>query len=201
MEIDVNKNIEEYRDDFFHGLSKKQTLTAAVTITLGSAIILGLTYGAGLPLMSAAYIAIPFSVPVALLGFMRINGMTLPVYLKRMMLVRKSKPYIYEAEEALYIIEEPKKEMEKPKQKKIKKVRVETILPEKQIVDHSEIKRAEREKKRCMKELERRRKREKHKEQKELERLNHRMAELKKRRMRAERKVAAMQNKKDKTGM
>lgn len=73
MVIEVNTDIQNYKETVFLGLTAKQLLFSAASLAAGGGIVLlaypytGLTAG--------AYIAVPVAAPIALSGFYSYNGM------------------------------------------------------------------------------------------------------------------------------
>lgn len=82
MQIPVNKNIDVYKDDFFRGLSMKETITAAAMILSGTAGFLFFYMYLGLPQTVAMYCMLPLPMAIGVAGFLRIRGRSLPEYLK-----------------------------------------------------------------------------------------------------------------------
>ena len=68
MQVTVNKDLDSYKDDFFKGLTLKQTAISIISVAAGTG-----TY----------FFASPVVLPIAAGGFLRIHGMTPALYLKR----------------------------------------------------------------------------------------------------------------------
>lgn len=73
MVIDINKNIDNYKETVVLGLTAKQLVYSVLSVAVGGGIVLLLYQKAGLTV--SAYIAIPAVAPIALSGFYSYNGM------------------------------------------------------------------------------------------------------------------------------
>lgn len=74
MVIEVNKNIDNYKESVVLGLTGRQLIFSIISLIVGGGIVL-LTYPY-VGLTTSAYIAIPVVAPIALTGFYSYNGMT-----------------------------------------------------------------------------------------------------------------------------
>ena len=75
MEVKINKEINDYEEQFFFGFSLKQCLTLLLIVVIG--LILGvLLSAAGVNFDVILFIVILVSLPVAFLGFYSYNGMS-----------------------------------------------------------------------------------------------------------------------------
>ncbi len=83
MQIPVNKNIDEYKDDFWKGLTLKQTAFSVMTVVVGAASFLFFYGILELPQSASLYLALPFAFPFAAAGFLRVNGMSPAEYLRK----------------------------------------------------------------------------------------------------------------------
>ena len=72
MVIDINKNIDNYKETVVLGLTAKQLIYSVLSVAVGGGIVLLLYQKAGLTV--SAYIAIPAVTPIALSGFYSYNG-------------------------------------------------------------------------------------------------------------------------------
>ena len=95
MMIQVNENIDEYREDFYKGLTLRQTLFAGSAVAVGAAAYLFLNIMIGLPQTAALYAALPVVFPIAAAGFLKIHGMTLSQYLKARKRVKENPVYYF----------------------------------------------------------------------------------------------------------
>lgn len=94
MQIPVNKNIDNYKDDFFKGLTMKQTLFAGLTLAVGVGVFAILNMVLHFDATLSIYLAVPFCVPIAALGFLRPHGMSLFEY-RRKKKEMKANPILY----------------------------------------------------------------------------------------------------------
>ena len=95
LQIPVNKNIDEYKDDFFKGLTLKQTVTSVVALVFGAGMFLGLTMLFGISQTTALYLTFPVVFPIAAIGFLKIDVMTPVTWLKRRRAVRNMPVYFF----------------------------------------------------------------------------------------------------------
>ena len=95
MMIQVNENIDEYREDFYKGLTLRQTLFSGGAVAAGAAAFMFLHIVIGLPQSIALYAALPAVFPSAAAGFLKIHGMTLTQYLKARRNVREHPVYYF----------------------------------------------------------------------------------------------------------
>lgn len=74
MVIEVNKDIDRYKESVVMGLTARQLVFSIISVITGGGIVLLLYRYVGLTV--SAYIAIPVVAPIALSGFYSYNGMT-----------------------------------------------------------------------------------------------------------------------------
>lgn len=74
MVIEVNKDIDRYKESVVLGLTARQLIYSIISVVIGGGIVF-LTYPY-VGLTTSAYIAIPVVAPIALTGFYSYNGMT-----------------------------------------------------------------------------------------------------------------------------
>lgn len=99
MNKPINQDIENYKDDFWKGLSLRECMYGAYALIAGTVVIGGAYYLLGIPLIAAIYLAIPVVFPLGLTGFWKSkNGMTLPNYIKRLIEIRFAQPYVYKSQ-------------------------------------------------------------------------------------------------------
>lgn len=83
IQIVTNKNIDTYKDDFFKGLSLSQTVTSvAVILSAGGSFAFFYIF-LHFPMTICIYLALPFALPFAVAGFMRIHGMSPFDYMRK----------------------------------------------------------------------------------------------------------------------
>ena len=81
MVIEINKNIDNYKESVVMGLTARQLIYSILSVVIGGGIVL-LLYG-HIGLTASTYIAIPVVAPIALTGFYSYNGMTFVEMVKR----------------------------------------------------------------------------------------------------------------------
>jgi len=74
MVIEINKDIEKYKETIALGLTARQMIYSVISLALGGGIVYLLYPYIGLT--CSAYVAIPVVTPIALTGFYSYNGMT-----------------------------------------------------------------------------------------------------------------------------
>ena len=102
MKITINENFENYRREFWKGLTLRQTLHAAGGVAAGILAYCIAAFLFGVPSDAAVWIALPASLPVIVPGFVRIQGMSVAEWARRMMKVRGAS-YTYKCE---FLLEE-----------------------------------------------------------------------------------------------
>lgn len=98
MQIPVNKNLDEYKDDFYKGLTLKQTVLSVLTVAVGTGVFLLLHSICGMGQTAALYLAILAALPFAASGFLKVHGMSLPEYFRRKREVTGQVIYRFEPE-------------------------------------------------------------------------------------------------------
>lgn len=96
MQIPINKNLDEYKDDFYKGLTLKQTILSVATVIVGTGIFLFFHSMCGIGQTTALYLAIISALPVAASGFLKIHGMSLPEYFRKKQEVTEQVSYRFE---------------------------------------------------------------------------------------------------------
>lgn len=81
MVIEINKNIDNYKESVVMGLTARQLVYSILSVVIGGGIVLLLYKHIGLT--ASTYIAIPVVAPIALSGFYSYNGMTFMEMVKR----------------------------------------------------------------------------------------------------------------------
>lgn len=74
MVIEINKDIESYKESVVMGLTAKQLIYSVASVAAGGGIVLLLYRYIGLT--PSVYVAIPVVAPIALGGFYSFNGMS-----------------------------------------------------------------------------------------------------------------------------
>lgn len=128
MVIEMNEDIEKYEETVVMGLTARQAIFSFLSLMVGAGIILFLYFCVGIGIMVSCYIAIPFVMPIALMGFYKYNGMNFFQFFSRFIAsFRLSKPLLYQSTEnmkeyeKLMIQPEDKKKIRQVKEKKVQK--------------------------------------------------------------------------------
>ena len=95
MQVPVNKDFDSYKDDFFKGLTLKQTALSIVSVAAGTGTFLFGNYILKLDQTISFYLALPVVLPIAASGFLKLHGMTPFEYLKRRREVIQMDTYYY----------------------------------------------------------------------------------------------------------
>lgn len=118
MIIEINKNIDNYKETVALGLTAKQLIFSVLSVAVGGGIVL-LTYPY-IRLTTSAYIAIPTVAPIALSGFYSYNGMSFMEMMRlKLHFAFRNRPLLYQSTEGEGEIE--KLRMEQQIQEKRKK--------------------------------------------------------------------------------
>jgi len=105
MVIEINRDIDRYKETVAMGLTAKQLVFSAASIAAGSSLVLGLQYFIGMTL--AVYIAIPVAAPIALGGFYSYNGMGFYEYMgRKLKMMFANRPLLYSSTEVEAAIRE-----------------------------------------------------------------------------------------------
>lgn len=103
MVIEINKDIERYKESVMMGLTAKQLIFSAASIAAGGGIVLSLYRYIGLT--PSVYVAVPVAAPIALGGFYSFNGMGFYEYMgRKLRMAFANRPLVYvsaEGEETL----------------------------------------------------------------------------------------------------
>lgn len=98
MVIEINKDIERYQETVAMGLTARQLIFSAASVTVGGGIVLLLYPIIGLT--PSVYVAIPAVAPVALGGFYSFNGMNFYEYMgRKLKMVFANHPLAYGSED------------------------------------------------------------------------------------------------------
>lgn len=120
MIIEINKDIDRYKETVAMGLTAKQLLCSIVSIVVGGGVVLLMYPVVGLTI--SAYIAIPTVAPIALSGFYSNHGMTFREVLKRKRYFAFSnKPLLYQSTEGEQMVVSDRLEQQSDKKRKKKK--------------------------------------------------------------------------------
>ena len=104
MIIEVNKDIDRYKETVVLGLTARQLIFSIASVAVGGGIVLLVYPYVGLTV--SAYIAIPAVAPIALNGFYSYNGMTF------MQMMKKKLHFAFAKKPVTYISTEGEAEVE-----------------------------------------------------------------------------------------
>lgn len=139
MKIEINEDIENYKETVLMGLTARQAVFSILSLLVGAGIVLSLYEMIGMTV--SCYLATLFVIPIALMGFYQYNGMNFFQFVVRF--VRSftlSKPLPYRSMESRKAYEKllvpAKEEVRKQKRhfvkEKQKSRNIEKQTPEKQ---------------------------------------------------------------------
>lgn len=131
MQIPVNKNLDEYKDDFYKGLTLKQTVLSVLTVIIGTGIFLLLYLICGIGQTIALYLAVLAALPVAASGFLKIHGLSLPEYFHKKKEVNRQTVFFFQPVflKSAFLQEE---EQKKPEKRKVRRREKNLILETKE---------------------------------------------------------------------
>ncbi len=131
MHIEVNRDLDKFKESVVLGLSARQLIYSIIALALGSGIVLLVYPYVGLTI--AAYIAVPVVAPIALTGFYSYHGMTFIEMMKlKFHFSGKQKPLPYESTECEDEITKIRMEETAVTKKNGKKTAADKILERKQ---------------------------------------------------------------------
>ena len=132
MVIEINKDIDRYKESVAMGLTAKQLIFSVASVAAGGGIVL--LFYPYIGLTPSVYVAIPVAAPIALGGFYSFNGMGFYEYMERKMrMLFANRPLVYVSTEGEEVIKEIRMEQaagksgakksrrKKEKRKKIRK--------------------------------------------------------------------------------
>lgn len=124
MIVEINKDLEKYKESVAMGLTAKQLIFSIASLVVGGGLILLLYPYVGLTI--AVYISIPVVAPIALGGFYTYQGMSFyEVMKRRFYFMFHNKPLTYVSTESVAEIDKwnaEQKLKEKNKRKRGKRV-------------------------------------------------------------------------------
>lgn len=105
MVIEINKDIDRYKETVVMGLTAKQLVFSVASVVAGGGIVLLLYRYIGLT--PSVYVAIPVVAPIALGGFYSFNGMSFyEVMGRKMRMLFANRPLTYVSTEGEAVIKE-----------------------------------------------------------------------------------------------
>jgi hypothetical protein len=91
----ITSSSDEYKDDFYKGLTLRQSVISLITIAVGAVVYLTLTGVLHLPQSLALYLTLPVVFPIAAYGFLKIHGMNIAEYLRKRGAVKERSSYAF----------------------------------------------------------------------------------------------------------
>lgn len=99
MVIEINKDIDKYKESVMLGLTAKQLIYSFLSVAIGGGLVILIYPFVGLTV--SAYIAIPVVAPIALGGFYSYNGMSFYEMMgKKMHFMFGNRPLLYVSTES-----------------------------------------------------------------------------------------------------
>lgn len=93
----INEDVISYKDDFFKGLSLRETGYSVAAVFLGAVVVLFFGFYLGINLNVAVTLAIPLVGVVGAAGFYQKNGMTLQQLVKKYLHILFQKPLVFQS--------------------------------------------------------------------------------------------------------
>ena len=105
MVIEINKDIDRYKETVVMGLTARQLIFSVLSVAVGGGIVLFFYPLVGLT--PSVYIAIPAVAPVALGGFYSYNGMNFYEYMgRKLKMLFANRPLAYVSTESEQVLKE-----------------------------------------------------------------------------------------------
>ncbi|WP_276949393.1 PrgI family protein [Acetatifactor muris] len=105
MVIEINKDIDRYKETVIMGLTARQMIFSVVSVVVGTGIVLLLYPFIGLT--PSVYVAIPAVAPIALGGFYSFNGMNFYEFMgRKLRMMFTNRPLLYVSTEGETTIHE-----------------------------------------------------------------------------------------------
>ena len=95
MMIPINKNFDSYKDDFFKGLTMRQTLFTVATAAIVTVSMLVCQMVLHLNSTISFYISFALAFPVIATGFLKIQGMTFVEFIRQQRDARRQPVYFF----------------------------------------------------------------------------------------------------------
>lgn len=95
MKKEINQDIAAFKDDFFKGLSVRETVYGGAALIVGVAVpmLLYLFYDVNVNISMS--LCIPLIGFIGYMGFYKKNGMTMPTIIKKSIRMHLQKPLLY----------------------------------------------------------------------------------------------------------
>lgn len=94
MQTPINKDIDLYKNDFFKGLSMRETIWGGTALLTGMGIMFFLTLNFKIPAQISSLIGMPVILIIGINGFYKKNNMTFYEMLKKKIQIAKQKPLV-----------------------------------------------------------------------------------------------------------
>ena len=101
--IPVNQDIDSYKDDFFKGLTMRQTLFAVAAVVVSGGLLAFFLIYLKLNASASMYLTLPVAFPIIAVGFIKIHGIPLGEYLKRKKKVEQQSSFFYQPEMVFWV--------------------------------------------------------------------------------------------------
>nr|WP_297884237.1 PrgI family protein [uncultured Blautia sp.] len=122
MNIPMNKNMDEYKDDFYKGMDAKQVGFAVLVILMGGGAFLAAQYIFHVPQLLSVYVAMVFAAPPAVVGFIPVYDMPMLKFLAVRRKVIDNSLLVYDSEYLIQVDKTEKTDLQK-KRKNVEKGR------------------------------------------------------------------------------
>jgi len=99
MNIKINKDFKEYKNEFTRGFTLKEALSILISLLFAGGITFCLWKFAGMKVDLAVYIAVPSMVPILALAFYKYQGMSVLEFIREVIYTNKVKELAFEAGE------------------------------------------------------------------------------------------------------
>ena len=99
MNTPINEDFDKYKDDFWKGLSMRETLWGAAAITVGFSLMLFFLLYLKWNTYISVLLIMPFVAFIGFNGFFTKNGMTLGTYVKRKIHILFGKPLVIKGQD------------------------------------------------------------------------------------------------------
>ena len=96
MNIPINRNMDEYKDDVYKGLNLYQIIFSGLVLGIGVASFVVVKYLFHVPMMLTVMVTAIVTMPVAFVGFMPVCRMSVPEYLKKRKRIIQNSIFVYE---------------------------------------------------------------------------------------------------------
>lgn len=99
MQTPINQDFDRYRDDFFKGLSKRETLWGALAFIVGVALIGVFFFKLHIPVQIAVFLALPIMALLGINGFYQRNGLSFIQIIGLKLKVKNSKVLVLKCDD------------------------------------------------------------------------------------------------------